>query len=284
LPDVVVSTLPHLSNVRSALFAPAIDERKSHACWTAGADAVILDLEDAVLPAAKEEARRRIGAILSGRARGPLALVRINALDTPEGLADVEALAGQPLDAVVVPKATSWAVELVAGAGWPVAALIESAQGVLEADALARVPGVGVLMLGPVDLSVELGCEPMADGSQLLYARSRLVLASSAAGLGGPLDGPCLQLYDRALLREQSERARRLGFAGKLCVHPSQIACVHESFAPPPAEIEWARSIVTRFEQAAVEGGGVVAIEGSMIDLPVVKRANRILARAGLEV
>ncbi len=261
---------------RTLLFTPADAPRKCLKAWSSGADAVILDLEDAVAPAAKDDARRGLSWLLAERRPSCAAFVRVNAPDTDAGRRDLDAVAGLPIDALVVPKAELARVALAAGRGLPLIALVETARGVLDAERIAALADVALLMFGPVDLTAELGCEPLPDGAELLFARSRVVVAAAAAGLPGPIDGPCLALDDADALRAETERARRLGFAGKACIHPRQLPDVAEMFTPSAEQLAWARRVADAYGADA----GVVSVDGQMVDAPVARRAHAILERA----
>jgi citrate lyase subunit beta / citryl-CoA lyase len=263
---------------RSALFVPADRPERHQKAFDSGAGAVIVDLEDAVAASQKDAARQVLVETLAGRDGGTTCLVRINSPLLAEGRADLEALEAMRADGVVVPKADVTAVELAAAAGLPIVALVETAAGILDATRVAAHPAVHVLMLGPVDLSLELGIEETPDGDGLGTARGLLVLAAAAGGIPGPLDGPCVLPRDEAALASEIERARRLGFAGKSCIHPAQVEPVNAAFEPTAAEISWADSVVVAYDEAG--DSGVVMMEGEMIDLPVVLRARRILERA----
>jgi citrate lyase subunit beta / citryl-CoA lyase len=263
---------------RSALFVPADRPERLPKALDSGADAVIVDLEDAVAAAKKDEARALLVESLAGRDGDVACLVRINSPLLAEGRADLEALPAMRVDGVVVPKADLESVEIAAAAGLPLVALVETPAGVLDAAAIARHPAVDVLMLGPVDLSLELDVrhEPGVDG--LATARGLLVLAAAAGGIPGPLDGPCVQAKDPDALAAEIERAKLFGFAGKSCIHPSQIEPVNAAFAPSAEEVDRATKVLAAYEEA--DGSGVVVLDGEMIDLPVVLRARRILDRA----
>jgi citrate lyase subunit beta/citryl-CoA lyase len=266
--------------VRSLLFVPAGDERRRARAWSSGADAVILDLEDGVAPEGKDAARAGLAEALAQRAPGPLAVVRINAPGTEIGRRDMAALDGLAIDAVIVPKATPESI-VAATVQPPVIALIESATGVLHAEAVARDPRVTRLMFGPVDLGAELGADPGPDGIELLFARSQLVLASAAAGIAGPIDGPSLDIHDLDRLRAETLRARRLGFTAKACIHPGQLDTVLAALAPSDDDVAWAHRVIGAYESGLADGTGVVALDGQMIDVPVARRAQSILQRAG---
>jgi len=266
--------MPGLGGARSYLFVPATDARRVDKALASDAHAVIVDLEDAVAPDAKDDARRLVAVRLrTGRPGGGAQLVRINGLDTAHARADLQAIDGLALDGVVVPKAEPQPVQALPPSGPPVIALIETATGLRRAFETASRPRVAKLMLGIVDLAAELGATPGPDGRELLHARSALVVDAVAAGLGGPIDGPCTAIGDEDALRAETEHAKALGFAAKACIHPAQLATVHDVYAPSEAELDWARRVV-----AAAEGGrGAVALDGQMIDAPVVARARRLL-------
>lgn len=257
-----------------ALFVPATRPDRFAKALAAGADAVIVDLEDAVGTAEKDGARTAAAAIPAGGT----VLLRVNAVGTPWHDADVEMARVAPLAGIVLPKAESAGeVAQVAarlGGGRPVVALIESARGLAAARAIAAVPQVARLAFGSIDFAADLGCAHVRDA--LLAARAELVLASRLAGRGGPVDGVTALLNDAALAGDDAAHAAALGFTGKLCIHPSQVAPVRRGFAPSEADIAWARRIVA----ALAAGGSVVTVDGAMVDAPVRLRAERILARA----
>jgi len=206
--------------------------------------------------------------------------VRINGAET-EWFADDVALTGElELDAVVLPKATPEAVEALGPEGPPIIAIVETAHGLRVAYETAASPRVELLMLGSVDLGVELRLEPRPDGLEILYARSQLVIDSAAAEIGAPIDVVHLDFRDLAGLEESARFARSVGFGGKACIHPDQVAIVNRVFAPESADVEWARRVVEAYERGEREGKGAVALEGTMVDLPVVERARQVLAEA----
>ena len=232
----------------------------------AGADGVVLDLEDAVAPADKPAARAHVVAWLS---EGNTAVVRVNAVGTPWHADDVAAV--RELAAVVMlPKA-----ERVSDLdGLPAAIpLIETSRGVAAADVLCGVSTVVRPAFGSIDLAAELGVDP-SSRTALLNARSTLVLAAAAAGCAPPMDGVTTALDDPDAVRRDTEHALELGFTGKLCVHPRQIAPVHDALRPSEDELRWARAVL------AASSGGAVAVDGQLVDRPVLLRAERLLARA----
>lgn len=258
-----------VETARTLLFVPGNRPERFDKAAAAGADLVVLDLEDAVAPAEKEQARAAVAAWL---AEGHAAAVRVNGADTPWHDDDVAAVAGHAA-ALVLPKAEPGEALTRLGAGSiPVLALVETAAGVLDARAVAATPGVRRLAFGSFDLASELGVDP-ADQLALTSARSQLVFASAAAGIAGPVDGVRGAVDDEEGLREEAGIARRLGFTGKLCIHPRQVGPVADVLRPSEAELAWARSVL-----AAAEGiDGVAKVDGQMVDKPVVDRARRLL-------
>lgn len=268
-----------MSGIRSALFVPANVERRVLRALDSPAHAVIVDLEDAVPEAEKAAARASAATLLGGGGR-PGTTLRINGAETPHFAADLELAVTLPLDAIVLPKADPGAVAALGPDGPPVWALIETADGLRRAYEVARHPRVTRLLLGSVDLAAELGLLARDDGLELLDARSRLVLDSRAAGIEAPLDGVCLATRDPAVLERETRLARSLGFGGKTCIHPDQLAVVHAAFAPTEHEIVWARRVIDAAAVAARDGQGAALLDGTMVDRPVVEQARRLLATA----
>lgn len=269
-----------LASARSLLFVPGNDGDKLEKALSAGADAVVADLEDAVPAGEKETARSLVAERLAGARTASLVAVRVNGAGTPFWEEDVRALAGLPLGALVLPKATPDAVRELPQEGPPVLAIVESARGLKQAFETASAPRVAALALGAVDLGLELRLEPRPDGQEVLLARSQLVLDSAAAGIRAPFDLVHLDTRDGEGLERECRLARSLGFRGKLCIHPAQIETVNRVFSPSEAELERSRRIIDVYEQGAAEGRGAVALDGEMVDLPVVERARQVLAQA----
>ncbi len=268
--------LPHL---RSLLFAPGSDEHKLAKALSSTADGVVCDLEDAVAPADKERAREVVAAALRQGGRGPARLVRVNAAGTGWFGDDVAFTATLDLDGLVLPKASPESVEALGPDGLPVVAIVETAMGLREAFEIASQPRVAALVLGAVDLAAEVGLEPRPDAQEILYARSKVAIDSAAAGLRGPFDVVHLDFGDMTELEEQCRLARSLGFRGKASIHPAQLETINRVFGPSEGELEWARGIVAAFEG---QSEGVLAVNGVMVDRPVVERARRILEEAGM--
>src|SRR6266852_2319680 len=286
--------------MRSLMFVPAHRERMVQRALGLGEfgrsalDVAILDLEDGVPPTAKDEARRAVADVLARPPRGgPLRFVRIQRALSDAGDADLDAVVRSGLDGIVAPKVRRaeeivWlADELearerragVAPGNLRIVASIESAAALVDAPRIAaaseRVIG---LMFGSEDFALDLGLPTKREGeaAELLYARSATVVAAASAGKLA-IDGIWPDIDDGAGLRADSLRARRLGFAGKTLIHPGQIAVVNEIFSPSAAEVDEARRVVRAFDEALGRGDGAVALDGQMLDAPVVDRARRVL-------
>lgn len=277
-----------LTSARSFLFVPANRPERYAKALASGADAVIIDLEDAVAPADKLAARQTLVQSfgeLDAALRHRL-LVRINAAGTPwhaGDLASLRSLTDLGLGAVMVPKAESAAVlaEVAAHAGPPCAllALIESVAGLDAVNALAACPRVARLAFGHLDFQADAGLACDSGELELVPVRLALVLASRRAGLAAPVDGISPSTQDALQLSLDAARSRRGGFGGKLCIHPAQVAAVNAALAPSTLEIDWARRVQAAFEAA---GGGVFSLDGRMVDAPVLRLAQRTLAQAAL--
>jgi len=259
---------------RSYLFVPGDrPERFDKAC-AAGADVVILDLEDAVTPERKAQARAAIATWLNA---GGKAWVRFNGTDTQWHADDCSLLDAPGLLGVSLPKAESAAQISALAQRLPeplrILPIVETARGIYNAEEIASAPKVQCLAFGSVDFQVDTGI--LGDGEELLFARSRLVLASALARIGAPVDGVTINLDDLDLLASDVHRARQQGFAGKLCVHPKQVAPINNGFLPAEHEVQWAQAVmdvVAKDQQA-----GAISLNGKLIDLPVILRAKRIL-------
>ncbi len=277
-----------LRAARTFLFVPGNRPDRFAKAEAAGADVVVIDLEDAVAPDDKDAARSDVAQWLSS---GHAAVVRINGADTQwfdgdiamlvavgindaAGAAAAGAGVGAGAGAMLAKAEASEIVSRVATASnAPVIPLIETAVGVLNAPGIAATPGVARIAFGAIDFAAELGVDP-DDREALLHARSTLVLASAAARVASPVDGVTTALRDAEKLTDDVGYAARIGLRGKLCIHPSQVAAVHDRLAPTDDEVAWARRIV----DATRADGSAVAVDGHMVDPPVVARAQQILA------
>ena len=216
---------------RSLLFVPADQSARLEAAFSTGADAVVADLEDAVPASRKDAARAVVADRLSGMS-GAACVVRVNAPETGLTDLDLEAVAGLPLDAIVLPKATPEGLEGLGPTGPPVIAVIETGAGLRLAYEVARVPRVAALALGAADLAVDLRLGSLPDALELLFARSKLVVDSAAAGIRPPFDRVFPRLTDAEGLLTDARLALALGFGGKSCTHPAQPALVNRVFDP----------------------------------------------------
>lgn len=269
----------------SFLFVPATQPERLPKALASGADLVIADWEDAVAPADKERARTALAdalAALPAPQRARL-LVRINSEATPWFAADLQALAqltAQGLAGAVVPKAErAQTLQAVAQAAGPQAALVplvESVAGLAAADALAAAPQVARLAFGHLDFQVDAGMACTDDEQELLPVRMALVLASRRAGLAAPIDGVTVDTRNPERMGRDAERARRMGFGGKLCIHPAQVPVLHAAFDPDEAAVTHAQRVRQALEQA---GGGVCVLDGRMVDAPVLAQAEQTLLR-----
>jgi citrate lyase subunit beta / citryl-CoA lyase len=276
-----------MASLVAPLFVPADRPDRVEKAIKLGADAVIVDLEDAVAPARKALARELAAEVLSGATPECAVYVRVNGPGDPALLAaDVEGLAPcwSAVDGIVLPKAEAadqirHLDALLPGKG--VIPIVETAVGIANAATIAAAsPRVVALLFGVADLSAELGVVPTADGLELLTARSLVVLACAAARIAQPIDGPYLNLDDEPGLGVSARHARRLGFGGMAAIHPRQLPAIREAFAPSAEELAWARRVLAAFSEAERAGIGAVKLEdGSFVDLPIAQRARSILAR-----
>lgn len=260
---------------RSYLFVPGNRPERFDKARAAGADAVIIDLEDAVAPAQKSAARAAVAAWL---APARPVLLRLNGVDSEWFDDDLELCRLAGVAGIVLPKAERPADLQRLAAAFPALAilpLIETAQGFHNARQLAQSPHVQRLLFGSIDFQLDLGIE--GDDDALLYFRSRLVLVSRLAGIQAPVDGVTTALDDAEQLRADTLRARRLGFGGKLCIHPAQVAAVNLHFSPSREELAWAARVLAAPQAAQ---GAAAAVDGKMIDRPVILRAQRIVAQS----
>lgn len=259
---------------RSYLFVPGNRPERFDKAIGSGADVVILDLEDAVAAADKDGARDAVRGWLNP---AKPVYVRVNAADTGWFTADLQ-LAGLPgIAGIALPKAECAAaireIHRCAGASVQILPIIETAMGLWRAEAVASAPGVVRLAFGSVDFQLDTGIT--GEREELLFARSQLVLVSRVAGLLPPVDGVTVALDDEAVLRRDVAQSRRMGFGGKLAIHPKQVRGINEGFLPQPAEIAWAQQVVAA---AGAAGNNAVRLDGKLIDLPIIERARALLA------
>jgi len=278
----VISSAPLF---RSYLYAPGNDPRKIEKALASEADAVVLDLEDAVAPNRKEEARESVSQVLRSRPAKPV-FVRVNAAGSALAEEDIGAISGPHLSGLRLPKTESAeAVRGVAerletlGCEAGIQCLIESALGLELAPEISRsherVVGIG---LGEADLAADLG---IRDEAGLLYARSRVVAAARAAGLPGPVQSVYTNVRDTDGLRQSTEAGKNLGFVGRSAIHPAQIPAINEVFTPTEEEVAEAEGLLARLDESAGKGTGAFVLEdGRFVDKAVVESARLTLALA----
>lgn len=265
---------------RTYLFVPGNRPERFAKAFAAGADAVVMDLEDAVAPEQKEAARAAIAAWCSrpDADNGQL-VVRINDDASPWFDADLALLRSIGPCAVMLPKAESAEqirrVGVALGDHAPIIALVESARGVLNVETIAQAAGVARLAFGTIDYALDLGLSD--DPRGLLYPSSRIALASKSAGLPAPVAGVTAAVDDAAALEADLALARACGFGAKLCIHPRQVEAVHALLAPTPEQRDWAARVLAASQASA----GAVQVDGKMVDRPVLLRAQAILAYPG---
>jgi len=274
---------------RSVLYMPGSNQRALEKARTLPADALILDLEDAVAPAQKEQARANVVAAVNEGNYGRRELViRINALDSAWGEADLQAVAGSRAEAVCLPKVESaQQVQAVAerldrygAADMAIWAMMETPRGILNADAIAQAhPRLAALVMGTSDLAKELRVPHTPDRLGFLASLGACVLAARANGLD-VLDGVHLDINDEAGLRVACEQGRVLGFDGKTLIHPGQIAAANTVFAPDQAAVDRSQRILEVWAQAEREGLGVALLDGKLIENLHAAEARRVLAIA----
>jgi citrate lyase subunit beta/citryl-CoA lyase len=268
-----------VDEARSLLFAPGSDPHKIERAVASDADIVVADLEDSVAPAEKDRARALVVEMLAQRPDGRAIIVRINSASSPWFEADLAAIEGLELTAVMLPKASREAVAALDDIGAPVVALVETAIGIRSAFEIASSSRVVALALGAADVGAELWLEARPDGQEIAYARSKLVVDSRAAGVRPPFDGVQLAVADDEALETESRLARSLGFRGKLCIHPRQVPIVNRIFSSTSEELEWATAVIAAYDSAVAQGRGALALDGALVDQALVRRAKRIIGR-----
>lgn len=271
---------PVRARARSWLFVPATRPERFAKAAASGADRIILDLEDAVAPEAKLLARSQL-------ASAPLpqqipVYLRVNGHGTQWFEDDLEAARQLPIAGIVLPKAES--ADQVARASalldraQRIVAIVETAAGLWNVLEVARGRHVERLAFGAIDFQLDTGIR--GDELELAHARSRIVLASRVAGVAAPLDAVTPSIDDEQRLAQDAERGRRFGFAGKLCIHPRQVAATNRAFAPSQQDVEWARGLLEALAARPEQERGAFSFKGAMVDRPVIDRARQIVAAA----
>ncbi|HEX3860829.1 MAG TPA: CoA ester lyase [Stellaceae bacterium] len=286
-----MSTEPQ--SLRSFLFAPGNHPRRVEKALSLDADAVILDLEDAVATAEKPATRDAVVAAFERPRRG-LLYVRVNAVDTRFCYGDLVAIVKLGLDGIILPKVESAAglatvdwllAQLERDRGLPhggidLVPIIETARGLDQLGAiLAAGTRVKRVAFGAGDFTLDVNMAWSRGESELAYARAAIVTASRAAGIEAPFDTVWVDLADRDGLEASSRTALGLGFQGKMCIHPDQIAVVNQVFTPTDAEIAFAERVAAAFAKAEAEGNASIQLDGKFIDYPIVYRARRVMQR-----
>lgn len=280
---------------RSWLFAPGMDARKTEKALASAADALILDLEDAVAMSEKPRARTMLGELLGARPPARQIYVRVNDVATGWTAEDIEVVCASGLAGIILPKVeAAETVRTVSAlidraervAGLPqgqvrLNAIVETARGVQNLPAIAQAGGrLDLLMFGAADYCADLGIPTANTGPHLLHGKLATVVASRAAGLAAPIDTVFFDISDEDGFAADCAEARGLGFQGKALIHPRQIEPANDAFTPSAAEVETARRIVEGFEQAERSGIGAVQVDGKLVDYAMLKTARKTLAAA----
>ncbi len=288
--------------LRSLLFTPGSNEKMLSKAPTSGADAALFDLEDSVAPDMKKKARplvlQAIKETAAAKGGPPVITVRVNDVTTGLLEGDLEGIVCPELDAIKLAMTNSGEDIRAADAiltrlenehgleagSVGIIALIETAEGLYNCyeicTAAERVVGIGIGSAEGGDLSNALGCEYTDDGSTLLYARSKALADSRAAGIPFPTDGPFTRFKDPEGCRADAVRARQLGYVGKAAIHPNQVAILNEVFSPGPERVAHLREMIEVYYEAERAGAGAVSFKGRMIDIAMVKDGERVLALA----
>lgn len=258
---------------RSFLFVPANRPERFEKALSSGCDSVIVDLEDAVPFELKQSAREQLETWLKENPDKSV-MIRINAHQTEWFNADIALLKYDNVSAIVLPKTESptdiQAVISVRQVN--IYPIIETPLGFSQIREIAKAQNVIALMFGSLDFQLEMG---MTGGYQeLMYFRNEIVLASKLANIGAPIDGVTVDIKNEELLNTETQQAKNLGFAGKLCIHPLQINIVNQVFSPSEAEISWAKRVI---EAVTASQGQAISLDGKMIDLPVIRQAEKVL-------
>ncbi len=268
---------------RSVLYIPGSKPRALEKARVLAADAIIFDLEDAVVPAEKAAARATLAAVLRAADYGSRArIVRVNALDTPWGRDDLAALSDLTVEGVLLPKVAAPAdLDPLAEAlpGRALWAMLETPGGVLQAAAIAAHPQLAGMVMGTNDLAKDLGCAMVAGRGPLVTALQHCLLAARAAGRIC-IDGVYNAFRDAEGLAAECLQGREMGFDGKSLIHPDQIQTANQVFAPGPEELEHARAQIAAFETAAEQGQGVAVLDGRIVENLHVAQARKLIARA----
>lgn len=283
-----------MSLYRSFLFAPGNNARRCEKALGLGADAVILDLEDAC-PAAEKVATREVVVAALQKPRAGKGFIRVNPISTEYGYGDIVACVRGGIDGLVIPKVeradelrtVEWLVQQIereqglAPGGIDLVPILETGLGLANARAIAEAgTRVRRIAFGAGDFTLDLDVAWSPDEEEMAPYRAALVLASRAAGLEPPIDTVWVDLPNADGFTRSAGRARAMGFQGKLCIHPDQVAVVHAAFTPDARQVDWAKRVVAAFEEAERTGSAAIRVDGQFIDYPFVYKAQRVLAAA----
>ena len=274
-------TKVRLASARSLLFVPATRVDRFVKAQASGTDLTCIDLEDATAPALKAQARAHVLEFLQAQPRLESWWVRINSLRSADGLADLLALKSSGLSVGVALAKVEAATELeiahsVLGPDVNLIAVLESVLSIERAFEIAAGPACAALMLGAADYCAQIGAQLQRDS--LSYPRARLLAAAASRGLAS-IDVPHFEFSDELGLRDETRHSLSLGFSCKSAIHPRQIAVIHQLMQPSDAEVEHAHALIAAFNRSTE---AAIAVDGKMIDRPIVLTAQRILARAGV--
>lgn len=279
---------------RTFLFAPGSESRKAEKALVCGADVIIWDLEDAVAVSEKAKAREVVAAVLQ-QPRSSLGYVRVNSLGSGLAFEDLETVVCGGLDGIVLPKSETESeikqVDGLIGAleekrgleikRIEIMPLIETAVGLYNVVEIMRSSGrVNRVAFGSGDFTLDIGSEWTKEGEEVAYARSRLVVASRVAGIEQPIDAVFADVRDLEGLRADARLGRKMGFQGKLVIHPSQVEPANEIYSPTSREVEWSHKVMNAFQEAESRGIAAIQVEGKLVDYPVAEKARRVLAKA----
>ena len=271
---------------RSWLFTPGDQQKKIEKVSQLDVDCVIFDWEDAVAVNQKELARQRVVTAVTTLAFPHTAcFIRVNALSTPFFADDLAAIASLDIAGLIVPKVETVAhldhtLNLLGDTAVPLYAIIETALGIMNLKEIAQAtPRLAGLLFGAEDFTADLGATPSSDKRELLYARSAIVTAAAAYDLEA-IDTVYTDIYNLEGLETETRFARQMGYTGKMAVHPQQVAIIERVFSPTPDEIAQAQEIVTAYEAHLATGEGVFVVNGRMVDKPIIRAAQQILAHA----
>lgn len=277
--------------MRSMLFVPGNRPDMMVKSLQTQADALIFDLEDAVPADAKDRAREEIGKVLPSSPAKEI-YIRINPLDTSWVLDDILTAHQYPVKGLVVPKVNapsdmekvSWLLDCCdhrSPRELAIIPIIETARGMMNILSIAKAgPRLAAVMFGALDFLLDINGLQEETGTSLIYPRAAVATACRASGLL-PIDTVYPNFKDQGALLTECQRARAMGFGGKACIHPSQIATINQVFSPSAAEVEWAQRVTAAYEEAVRTGKGAVTVDGAMVDRPVAEKARKILALTG---